>query len=106
MRQVLVDFSRKRAASKRSADAVAIEDVTLTVEERRVNLLDLDLALTRLEQLDARKVNILEHIYFGGLGVVETGASMGLSESTVRRELRLGEAWLLRELANQSGQGT
>ena len=43
---------------------------------RPMNLLDLDLALNRLEAQDARKAQVLEHSYFGGLSVVETGQAM------------------------------
>jgi RNA polymerase sigma factor (TIGR02999 family) len=99
MRQVLVDYSRRRAAAKRPPGTPArFEDLMMMAPERPVHLLDLDLALQRLEDLDARKAHILEHIYFGGLGVLETAQALGLSESTVRREMRLAEAWLSREL--------
>lgn len=98
MRQVLVDHGRRRAAAKRAPANIAFTPQNAAAS-RPVDLLDLDLALQRLEEFDPRKARILEHHYFAGLGVLETSKVMGISESTVRRDLRLAEAWLLRELS-------
>ena len=66
-------------------------------------MLALDRAMQSLAVFDERKARVLELRYFGGLSVEETAQAMALSIATVRRDARLGEAWLRRELqANQS----
>jgi hypothetical protein len=39
----------------------------------------------------------------GGLGVVETGESLGVSPQTVMRDWRLTRAWLMHALAGNDG---
>ena len=62
----------------------------------------LDWALDALARLDARKAEIVELRYFGGLTPPETAELMGISLATVGRELRAAEAWLRREIAGRS----
>ena len=59
---------------------------------------DLDDALKRLEAFDARKAQILELHYFGGLTYDEMALAMGLSASTIDTELRFAKAWLRQAL--------
>ena len=61
-------------------------------------LIELDRALTRLEELSPRQRQVVELRFFGGLKHEETAAVLGVSEPTVRREWRLAQAWLQREL--------
>ena len=100
MRSVLVDHARARTALKRGGGLSAVELREETWIDRvdldAVN--DLDEALKRLEQRDARQSQIVEQRYFGGLSLEETAAVMNLSLATVKRELRLARAWLAREL--------
>jgi len=56
--------------------------------------------LTRLAEFDARKSEILELRYFGGLSNEEVAEALGVSRATVQRDLRLAKAWLTRELKN------
>jgi RNA polymerase sigma factor (sigma-70 family) len=64
-----------------------------------VDVLDLDRALTRLATLDARKTQIAELRFFGGLSLAETGATLGISVATVEREWQTARAWLYAALA-------
>jgi RNA polymerase sigma factor (sigma-70 family) len=59
-------------------------------------LLVLDQALEQLAAFDARKADIVELRYFGGLTQAEIAGVLELSEPTVRRDLRLARAWLRR----------
>ncbi|NOX69588.1 MAG: RNA polymerase subunit sigma-70, partial [Gammaproteobacteria bacterium] len=54
----------------------------------------LDAALAELATFDSRKSQILELQYFGGLTQTETAEVLSISESTVRREMRIAKAWL------------
>ena len=58
----------------------------------------LDDALQRLEAIDPRQGQIVEHRYFAGLSLEETAESVGVSLATVKRELRFAHAWLAAEL--------
>jgi RNA polymerase sigma factor (TIGR02999 family) len=61
-------------------------------------LIDLDDALKRLEQLNERQAEVVTYRFFGGLTQKEIAEVLGVSEPTVRRDWRLARAWLSREL--------
>ena len=63
-----------------------------------VDLIALDRALQRLEQLDPQQSRVVELRFFGGLSVVETAQALHVSPATVKREWATARAWLLREL--------
>ena len=65
-------------------------------------IIELDLALQRLAQQDARKSEIIELLCFGGLTYDETAAALKISPATVHRELKLAKAFLHRELMQGS----
>jgi RNA polymerase sigma factor (TIGR02999 family) len=101
MRRILVDVARLRRAQKRGGDDVR---VTLTGElaapsSDPVDVLTLNTALLRLQELDARQAEVVELSYFGGLTHPEIGALLEISPATVDRDLRHARAWLKRELA-------
>ena len=65
-------------------------------------LSELDGAMERLSVHDARKSQIVELLYFGGLTYDETAEVLGVSAATVHRELRMAKAWLQRDLSGTS----
>jgi RNA polymerase sigma factor (sigma-70 family) len=66
--------------------------------DAEVGILELDDALQTLTQLDSRKGRMIELHYFGGLAYDEMADAMGVSATTVKRDLRMARAWLRREL--------
>ena len=100
MRNVLVDHARSRQAAKRGGGADALE----LHEDSWISNIDMDAvtelhaALEKLETADARRSRMLELRYFGGLSLEEIAASLDLSATTVKRELRGARAWLATEL--------
>jgi RNA polymerase sigma factor (TIGR02999 family) len=100
MRLVLVDYARAQRAAKRGggADRVTLEETAAFSPGRTPDVLEVDEALSRLAQFDDRKAKVIELRYFGGMSREEIGAAMGLSVPTVKRDLRLAEAWLRRYL--------
>jgi RNA polymerase sigma factor (sigma-70 family) len=58
-------------------------------------------ALESLAKVDARKSQVVELRFFGGLTADETAAVLNVSADTVLRDWQLAKAWLRREL--QSG---
>jgi RNA polymerase sigma factor (TIGR02999 family) len=101
MRQVLVEHARRRGADKRAGRRVSLEDALSFQRERSRDLLVLDSCLSALEKLDSRKCKAVELRYFGGLSMSEIAQSLDVSAVTVRRDLRMAEAWLHHEM--QSG---
>lgn len=100
MRQILVDHARRRHTEKRGGDAtrLVLEDGTASVEPRGVDLMALDGALTRLEELDSAQARLVELRFFGGLTIEETAVVLGCSPATVKRSWSSARAWLFGEL--------
>jgi len=101
MRQILVDHARRRLAGKRAGRKVSLEEVVSFQPERSQDLVALDSGLKALEELDPRKCEAVELRYFGGLSLDEIAETLDVSAVTVRRDLRMAEAWLLQKM--QSG---
>lgn len=58
------------------------------------DVLDLDVALSKLAAQDERKSRLIEMKYFGGLTNEEIASVLGISVSTVRRDLNVAHAFL------------
>lgn len=101
MRRVLVDHARHRGYKKRGSGkkALALEQVPSLAEQPPSELVELDDALTALEDVDRRKAKVVELRFFGGFTNVETAEILGCSRATVERDWRLAQAWLYKELA-------
>jgi RNA polymerase sigma factor (TIGR02999 family) len=100
MRQVLVDHARKKQAGKRAGHKVSLEEAVSFRHERSRDLVALDSSLNALEKLDPRKCKAVELRYFGGLSMDEIALALDLSAVTVRRDLRMAEAWLHHQMQN------
>lgn len=100
MRRVLVDDARKRQAGKRGGGAqdLSLEHVSLAVEPS-FDILAIDDALDKLAAFDARKAEIVELRFFGGLTVREITELRAVSRGTVERDLKLAKAWLRRTMS-------
>lgn len=98
MRQVLVDYARRHRASKRGAGvALRSFDETLGTpanDSRGLDLLAVHEALTQLQKLSLRTVKVLEWQYFGRLTVPEVASALGVADSSVNRELKVGKIWV------------
>jgi DNA-directed RNA polymerase specialized sigma24 family protein len=70
---------------------------------RSDELLALDEALDRLEQLNERRCRIVEYRFFAGMSIGETGRALNVSPATVKREWAMARAWLSRELSEREG---
>ncbi len=106
MRRILVGIARTRGADKRGANIqpVSLDEALLVPnDERAAELVALDEALTALALLDARRSQVVELRYFGGLSVEETASVLGVSEETVHRDWKRAKAWLHGELAGSTG---
>ncbi len=96
IRRILVDHARLRLRHKRGAGAIRVEldEVEIATPAPGIDVLALHESLEQLSAFDARKGEIVELHFFGGLSYDETADAMGVSAATVDRELRLAKAWL------------
>ena len=100
LRRILVNHARDRSAAKRGGKQVKIElfDEAGVSQPREQDLLELDDALSRLEQIDPRAARVIELRFFGGLTENEIAEALGISLSTMKRDWSFGRAWLLSRL--------
>ena len=102
MRRILVNHARAKGAAKRGGNAirVTIEDShSASGNDEIADLLVLDEALRELASFDARKAEVVELHYFGGLTYAELASVLDVAESTVHLDLRTAKAWLRQRMA-------
>jgi RNA polymerase sigma factor (TIGR02999 family) len=99
MRQVLVDYMRRRTADKRDGgfriDIEALGDLPIQGDAQ---ILALDEALQSLSQQDDRQAKIVEMKFFGGLTTQEIADVLGVSLTTVERDWAVARLWLRRQM--------
>ena len=103
MRRILVDHARRHRAARHGGayQVVSLDDVqpgAIAASERAEELLALDEALGRLEQLDPRLSRVVECRFFAGLTEAETAEVLGVTPRTVGRDWVKARGWLYREL--------
>jgi RNA polymerase sigma factor (TIGR02999 family) len=106
MRRVLVDQARSRHRQKRgdAPERVPIEDVEwMLSDEEADELVALDEALSRLEQINPRGSEVVQYRFFGGLTLEETVEVLNVSAKTVQRDWLAARAWLRKEVARDLG---
>lgn len=101
MRNILVDYARRRHAAKRGGQmrAVTLDEAALVSEGRAAEVIALDEALHHLAEIDPRKSKVVELRYFGGLDFEQTAKVLNISPVTARRDWRGAKAWLYRALS-------
>jgi RNA polymerase sigma-70 factor, ECF subfamily len=107
MRQILVDYARRRDALKRGGgmEVVTLEDRHAVVDGFAAELLDLEAGLQRLARHSPRQAQVVEFRYFGGLEVGEVAELLRVSVRTVELDWTMARAWLFRELGGGSSRG-
>lgn len=101
MRRVLVDYARGKNRVKRGEGIapLSLDDVAVVSEHRAEELIAIHTALENLTALDARKSQVFELRYFGGMSVEEVADALKVSPVTVARDWRMAQLWLRREIA-------
>jgi RNA polymerase sigma factor (TIGR02999 family) len=101
MREILVDHARTKHRLKRggvNSDLPLEEALMLAANEKDINLVALDEALTKLGKIDAQQARIVELKFFADLTLQETADVLGISTATVKRDWNTAKAWLHHEL--------
>jgi RNA polymerase sigma-70 factor (ECF subfamily) len=106
MREVLVDYARRRAAARRGGEwvRVPLDSVVDYFEAQNVDVSEVHEAIVRLTALDERQGRAITLRYFGGLSVPKIAVALGVSVATVERDCRLGRAWLHGQLRGGRGR--
>lgn len=101
MRRILVDHARTRSSAKRGQGerALSLDDGLIVSEERSAEVVAVHEALEQLAKFDARKSQIVELRFFGGLSIDETAEVLGVSPGTVMADWTVAKAWLRREIS-------
>jgi RNA polymerase sigma-70 factor, ECF subfamily len=97
MRRILIDHARRKQALKRGGREHEIgdaEDYAGFSYEQADELIALNTALDRLEEMNCRQRQVVELRYFGGLSVDETAEVLNVSPVTVKRDWVTARAWL------------
>ncbi|HRX83895.1 MAG TPA: ECF-type sigma factor [Phycisphaerae bacterium] len=102
MRQILRDHARAKSAAKRDSGGARVDlDQVVTPSGQQVlDAVELNDALTRLEEADPRMARIVDLWFFGGLTTEEIAELQGTSSRTVKRLWRQARAWLNSELSH------
>ena len=106
MRQILIDYARRRRAQKRGGDRSKTTFDEMKLGDGQIALSDdnadalmiLDEALKRLEKISERQSRIVECRFFGGMTIEETAEVVGISTATVKRSWNLAQVWLFQEM--------
>jgi RNA polymerase sigma factor (TIGR02999 family) len=100
MRRILVDNARMKRTLRRGRSAIrlALDQVQPAVVSRDEDLLPLNEALDRLEQIDKTKADLVKLRYFAGLSIPQAAKALGISVTTANRYWAYARAWLHEEL--------
>ena len=108
MRQVLIDYAKRRRAQKRGGGRrrVSIDEVEDAMlargelgEAHSEALLAVEESLCRLERDDSLNARVVECRFYAGLTIEDTAEALAISPATVKRRWSLAQAWLFRDLS-------
>jgi RNA polymerase sigma factor (TIGR02999 family) len=100
MRRILIDRARAKNAQKRGGDLqrVEFEELEHPAAKRPERLLDLDEALSKLEEQDPQKAQLVKLRFFAGLTNKQAAQTLGISIATADRHWAYARAWLKTEM--------
>jgi RNA polymerase sigma factor (TIGR02999 family) len=105
MRRILVERyrhkrSRKGGGGRRRQE---LPDIELAIAGPRLDVLALHEALTKLEQHDARRAQLVKLRFFAGLTIAEAAQALGISDSTADNDWAYARSWLRLEIEGRAG---
>jgi RNA polymerase sigma factor (TIGR02999 family) len=101
MRRVLIENARRRHSQRRGgkAERRSLEGLAAAAPSSDAELLAVNEALERLQQIDPRKAELVKLRYFGGLTIPEAAQALRISITTANRYWAYARAWLHEDLA-------
>ena len=110
MREVLVDHSRRKNSQKRGGElhritlSSPLSELASSGPEasglETIELVALDDSLKRLAELDPDQAKLVDLRFFGGMTLREIAEVLDVSHTTVKRNLRMAQAWLLHDMTD------
>jgi RNA polymerase sigma factor (TIGR02999 family) len=100
MRRIMIDRARAKKAEKRGGgqQVLKLDDITVAESTPSDELLAINEALDRFQEINPEAAELLKLRFFIGLKNVEAAATMGISERTAKRHWAFARAWLFNEL--------
>jgi RNA polymerase sigma factor (TIGR02999 family) len=103
MRRILIDRARRKRSERHGGGLrrVDLDSLELGAELEDDQLLALNEALTRLEESDKAKAQLVKLRFFAGLSLPQAAEALGMPEGTAKRTWAFTRAWLYRELTRE-----
>lgn len=103
MRRILIDHARSRGRVKRGGGQrrVELDAAVDAVAASGVDLQELDAAMLKLGEVDARKAKLVELRFFGGLTIEEAAKVLEISPATAKRDWVVAKGFLYREITGE-----
>ena len=102
MRRILIDYARAEHAKKRGEGKSHVQPMDFEIAAPAANIdevLSIDEALNRLEQIDPRASRIVELRYYAGMTEEEVAEILGISSRTVKRDWNMARSFLRDEMS-------
>jgi RNA polymerase sigma factor (TIGR02999 family) len=103
MRRLLIEHARRRGRVKRGGgrQRVPLNVLDLAAEQDEEQIMALDGAVRRLEEVDPDAGEVVRLRFFAGLSVEQVAEAAGMSARTVKRNWSFARAWLHQALRGQ-----
>lgn len=107
MRRILIDQTRQKQSLRRGGgrERLDLEHVPIIAPEPSLEVLAVDEALERFEQVDPLKARLVKLRYFAGLTIPQAADALGISSTTADRYWSYARAWLHAELSKDAARG-
>lgn len=104
MRRILIERARRKGRVRHGRDfrRIDLSDACATCQTAPDELLDLNDALARFEQIDPRRSQLVKLRFFAGLTIPEAAQAMGVSRVTAERYWKFARTWLYAEMKASS----
>jgi len=102
MRRILIDYARAERAKKRGGGKRHAQPLNPEIAAPAINIdevLSIDEALNRLEQIDPRASRIVELRYYAGMTEEEVAEILGISVRTIKRDWNMARSFLRDEMS-------
>jgi RNA polymerase sigma factor (TIGR02999 family) len=108
MRQILVDYARRKKAKKYGGDAiqVTLQESSASTDATSIDLLALDDALSKLAETDPLLEKVVAMRFFGGFSIAETARALDRSTRSIERDWTRARIYLYRDLGLAGGELT
>ena len=98
MRRILVDNARRKRSKKHGGELLRHTLADASAPKKEDELVELDEALTKLAEEDAKAARVVEMRYFAGMGHEDIAKALDITVYRARQKWTYARAWLRREL--------